>query len=92
MNLRNFEIEEKLFIRRAITAFVLVAVCFGILVYNLYRLQICEHSYYQTRSNDNDIKMIPIAPTRGMIYDRNGTPLVRNLSWEAWGTKKFQRR
>ena len=65
MNLRNFEIEEKLFIRRAITAFVLVAVCFGILVYNLYRLQICEHSYYQTRSNDNDIKMIPIAPTRG---------------------------
>ncbi|SQK72396.1 penicillin-binding protein 2 [Tatumella ptyseos] len=66
MNLRNFEIEEKLFIRRAITAFVLVAVCFGILVYNLYRLQICEHSYYQTRSNDNDIKMIPIAPTRGL--------------------------
>ncbi|MBS0910294.1 penicillin-binding protein 2 [Tatumella sp. JGM118] len=80
MNLRNFEIEEKLFIRRAITAFVLVAVCFGILVYNLYRLQICEHSYYQTRSNDNDIKMIPIAPTRGMIYDRNGTPLVRNIT------------
>ncbi|WP_084689007.1 penicillin-binding protein 2 [Tatumella saanichensis] len=80
MNLRNFEIEEKLFIRRAVTAFGLVAVCFGILAYNLYRLQIKEHSYYQTRSNDNDIKMIPIAPTRGIIYDRNGTPLVRNIT------------
>lgn len=80
MNLRNFEIEEKLFIRRAITAFGLVAVCFGILTYNLYRLQIKEHGYYQTRSNDNDIKMIPIAPTRGIIYDRNGTPLVKNIT------------
>ncbi len=80
MNLRNFEIEEKLFIRRAIAAFSLVAVCFGILAYNLHRLQIKEHSYYQTRSNDNDIKMIPIAPTRGMIYDRNGTALVKNIT------------
>lgn len=80
MNLRNFEIEEKLFIRRAVTAFGLVAICFGILAYNLYRLQIKEYSYYQTRSNDNDIKMIPIAPTRGIIYDRNGTPLVRNIT------------
>lgn len=80
MKLRNFEIEEKLFIRRAIAAFGLVAVCFGILAYNLYRLQINEHSYYQTRSNNNDIKMIPIAPTRGIIYDRNGTPLVKNIT------------
>ncbi len=80
MKLRNFEIEEKLFIRRAIAALSLVAVCFGILAYNLYRLQINEHSYYQTRSNNNDIKMIPIAPTRGIIYDRNGTPLVKNIT------------
>lgn len=80
MKLRNFEIEEKLFIRRAIAAFGLVAACFGILAYNLYRLQINEHSYYQTRSNNNDIKMIPIAPTRGIIYDRNGTPLVKNIT------------
>lgn len=81
MNFRNFEAEEKLFARRAIVAFALVVICFTILGINLYRLQVDQHSYYQTRSNENDIKMIPIAPTRGLIYDRNGIPLVRNVSW-----------
>ena len=81
MNFRNFEAEEKLFIRRAAIAFALVVVCFAILAFNLWRLQVREHGYYQTRSNQNDIKMIPIAPTRGLIYDRNGIPLVRNLTW-----------
>lgn len=81
MNFRNFEAEEKLFVRRAIVAFALVVICFTILGVNLYHLQVDEHSYYATRSNENDIKMIPIAPTRGLIYDRNGIPLVRNVTW-----------
>lgn len=80
MNLRNFETEEKLFIRRAVVAFGLVCICFTVLIINLWRVQIEQHSYYQTRSNANDIKMIPIAPTRGMIYDRNGIPLVQNVT------------
>ena len=81
MNFRDFDAEEKLFVRRAIMAFVLVCICFAILGLNLYRLQVRDHSYYQTRSNQNDIKMIPIAPTRGLIFDRNGIPLVRNVTW-----------
>ena len=81
MNFRNFEAEEKLFVRRAIVAFALVVICFTILGVNLYHLHVDEHSYYATRSNENDIKMIPIAPTRGLIYDRNGIPLVRNVTW-----------
>jgi len=81
MNFRNFEAEEKLFARRALVAFALVVICFTILGINLYRLQVRDHSYYQTRSNQNDIKMIPIAPTRGLIYDRNGIPLVHNVTW-----------
>jgi len=83
MNFRNFDAEEKLFARRATVAFALVCLCFTVLAVNLYRLQVRDHSYYQTRSNQNDIKMIPIAPTRGLIYDRNGIPLVRNVSWYA---------
>jgi len=83
MNFRNFQAEEKLFARRAAIAFALVCLCFTILGVNLFRLQVRDHGYYQTRSNQNDIKMIPIAPTRGLIYDRNGIPLVRNVSWYA---------
>lgn len=81
MKFRNFEEEEKLFVRRALVAFGIVVAGFITLVVNLYHLQIEQNQYYQTRSNQNDIKMIPIAPTRGIIFDRNGIPLVRNVTW-----------
>ncbi|MFI8416294.1 penicillin-binding protein 2 [Serratia sp. NPDC078593] len=77
---RDHPAEEMLFIRRASVALLLVVVCFSILIYNLYRLQIKQHDFYQTRSNQNDIKMLPIAPSRGLIFDRNGIPLVRNIT------------
>lgn len=81
MTFKDFDAEEKLFLRRVIVAFGVVVVCFGILIFNLYNLQIRQHHYYTTRSNENDIKMLPVAPTRGIIYDRNGIPLVRNVTW-----------
>ncbi|HBK3299548.1 TPA: penicillin-binding protein 2 [Citrobacter koseri] len=80
MTFKDFAAEEKLFLRRVIVAFGLVVVCSGVLIVNLYDLQIRQHQYYTTRSNENDIKMLPVAPTRGIIYDRNGIPLVRNIT------------
>ncbi|HFZ8993097.1 TPA: penicillin-binding protein 2 [Citrobacter freundii] len=81
MTFKDFDAEEKLFLRRVTVAFGLVVVCFAILIYHLYDLQISQHHYYTTRSNENDIKMLPIAPTRGIIYDRNGIALVHNITW-----------
>ena len=78
--IRDHSAEEMLFIRRAAIAFLLVVVCFGVLIFNLYRLQVKQHDFYQTRSNQNDIKMLPIAPSRGLIFDRNGIPLVQNIT------------
>ncbi|PIJ50321.1 penicillin-binding protein 2 [Erwinia sp. OLTSP20] len=79
MKLPDFEQQEKLFIRRAFTAFTLVLCGFIVLIMNLWHLQIEDSQYYQTRSDQNAIKMIPLAPTRGIIYDRHGTPLVKNI-------------
>lgn len=78
--IRDHSAEEMLFIRRAVIAFLLVVVCFAVLIVNLYRLQVEQHDFYQTRSNQNDIKMLPIAPSRGLIFDRNGIPLVQNIT------------
>ncbi|WP_226571567.1 penicillin-binding protein 2 [Mangrovibacter yixingensis] len=78
--IRDFDAERKLFVYRVSIAFALVIVCFCILIFNLYRLQILDHSYYSERSSQNDIKLLPIAPTRGIIYDRNNTPLVKNVT------------
>ncbi|WP_312394064.1 penicillin-binding protein 2 [Mixta calida] len=81
MNIRDFVAEEKLFRYRALTAFGLVVVCFAILIVNLWHVQVQQHQYYQTRSDSNDIKTIPVAPRRGIIYDRNGIALVKNITW-----------
>ncbi|BAC24318.1 mrdA [Wigglesworthia glossinidia endosymbiont of Glossina brevipalpis] len=49
-----------------------------ILISNLYYLQIFCFSMYQTKSNDNRIKIISIPPSRGTISDRNGNLLALN--------------
>ncbi|MFY2509418.1 penicillin-binding protein 2 [Vibrio pectenicida] len=75
---RDYQEEAKLFKSRAITAFIGIITVVGILVANLYNIQINQYQDYKTRSNDNRIKIVPIAPNRGLIYDRNGKLLAEN--------------
>ncbi|GAA59042.1 penicillin-binding protein 2 [Pseudoalteromonas sp. BSi20652] len=58
--------------------FVFVLGLVAVLLSNIYTIQVQDHQDYQTRSNDNRIKVIPIAPNRGLIYDRNGVLLAEN--------------
>ncbi|APC10751.1 MULTISPECIES: peptidoglycan DD-transpeptidase MrdA [Providencia] len=78
---RDHTAESVLFIRRALIAFGVIVILTSILVTNLYHLQIVRHEDYQTRSNDNRIKLVPIAPSRGIIYDRQGTQLALNSTF-----------
>lgn len=78
---RNGQAELNLFVRRALVAFIGVLMLTGILLTNLYHLQVVEYDSYQTRSNGNRIKLLPVPPTRGLIYDRNGKVLAENLTF-----------
>ncbi|MDD2168597.1 penicillin-binding protein 2 [Glaesserella parasuis] len=78
---RNGQAELNLFVRRALIAFVGVIALTGILLTNLYHLQIVDYASYQTRSDGNRIKLLPVPPTRGLIYDRNGKVLAENLTY-----------
>ncbi|MEC5320093.1 peptidoglycan DD-transpeptidase MrdA [Brenneria populi subsp. brevivirga] len=75
---RDYTAESALFVRRALVAFFGVLLLSGVLIANLYHLQILRVDDYRTRSNENRIKLVPIAPSRGIIYDRNGIPLALN--------------
>lgn len=70
--------EASLFKRRAIFTFFCVVSLLGVLLVNLYHLQILSFQDYTTRSNDNRIRVVPIAPSRGLIYDRHGVLLAEN--------------
>jgi len=70
--------EQDMFADRAIALFVVVVLMFGVLVARLVTLQIVEHETYQSRADDNRTKIQTLAPSRGMIYDRNGRILADN--------------
>lgn len=57
----------------------LIMICFGVLLFQLFNLQINLHSKYITLSDSNRIQLISIPPTRGHIFDRNGVVLATNI-------------
>ena len=75
---RDYSAEQKLFVKRAAIALVGVFLLLSILIANMCHLQIINYDDYRTRSNQNRIKLVPIAPSRGIIYDRNGVALALN--------------
>ena len=51
---------------------------FSLLVYRVYDLSVISHQKYIKLSQKNIKKDIPIAPIRGVIYDRNNNPVALN--------------
>lgn len=71
--------ESRIFLNRVVAAFVLIILIMSGLVVRLVYLQIVGHEHYSTLSKDNRIKIAPLPPTRGIIYDRNGKMLAENV-------------
>lgn len=60
-----------------ILALVLV---FGAFVFRLITLQVFEHDEWRAKAQDNSTTVLNIPTQRGIIYDRNGTILARNVA------------
>ena len=78
VKLRDHKSEVRLFKGRVVAAFSGILLLTLVLISNLYRLQVNNFENYQTRADGNRIKVLPIPPTRGLIYDRNGQLLAEN--------------
>jgi len=78
--LRNHERELAQFHLRIGVAGVLVLIGFGLLAARFIFLQVVQHDHYASRAEDNRISIVPIAPNRGLILDRNGIVMARNYS------------
>lgn len=56
-----------------------VVLVFAVLSVQLARLQLVQGSHYEARAQHNQLRMVPVLPARGLIYDRNGKLLVENV-------------
>ena len=72
------EQELRIFRVRALLAVLVVVVLTSLLVSRLGYLQIVQHDLYSTRSEKNRVRVEPLPPNRGLIYDRNGVLLAEN--------------
>src|SRR5262245_33723576 len=71
--------EQRLFGRRAISAAVLVFTALALVIGRLIVLQVINYEHYQDLSHGNRVRIEPLPPTRGLIFDRNGRLLAENL-------------
>ena len=55
-----------------------IFIFYSLLIYRVYELSVISYSKYNELSEKNIIKTIPIAPVRGIIYDRNKNTLAIN--------------
>ncbi len=77
--IKDYLRESQLFLNRAVTSGLIVTICLGLLVLQLMNLQIEGHEHYKTLSQDNRVKLVPLPPVRGLIYDRNGVIVAQNV-------------
>ena len=71
--------ERHLFQRRAILLAVLSTLALVILALRMGYLQLVYHQHYTTLSTNNRVSLQAVAPTRGLIFDRNGVVLAQNI-------------
>ncbi len=77
-SIKDTQLENHLFINRIVAAFIAIMLLSSGLIIRLIHLQIAGHEHYASLAKDNSIKIYPLIPTRGMIYDRHGNILAEN--------------
>lgn len=77
--LKNPAAEADQFRRRAVLAFS--GVLLGVIALGLwyFKLQVVDYRAYATLSQENRVKLRPVVPGRGLVYDRDGQVLADNV-------------
>ncbi|MEE4218499.1 MAG: penicillin-binding protein 2, partial [Xanthomonadales bacterium] len=70
--------EARRFSSRAMTAFIIISVVLSLLALRFVYLQVISYEEFSTRSTSNQVRVVPVAPNRGLIYDRRGRPIAQN--------------
>lgn len=77
--IKNHYHEIQLIVRRSLFAIFIICLLTLALAARLAYLQIYKNDVYATLATNNWLDLVPIEPTRGLIYDRNGVLLAENI-------------
>ncbi|NIS91062.1 MAG: penicillin-binding protein 2 [Woeseiaceae bacterium] len=77
--IKDHHSERRLFIARVILASTIAFILLGIVVARLVQLQVFEYEVFTAQSQGNRVRIEPVPPIRGLIFDRKGRVLAENL-------------
>jgi penicillin-binding protein 2 len=77
--IKDHHSEKRLFFGRVILSAVIGTMLLGAVVARLVQLQVVEHELFAEKSQGNRIRIEPVPPIRGLIFDRKGRVLAENL-------------
>jgi len=64
--------------RREKLSMAVVSLVILVLVLGLFKLQLIDHSKFVEQSENNRIRVVPITPRRGVVFDREGRVIIDN--------------
>ena len=70
--------EQRTFQARVVVAAAFAVLLVGLVAARLFWLQVVRHDYYADLSQGNRVRIEPLPPDRGIIYDREGRVLAEN--------------
>ena len=72
--------DNRTIVRRLTIARILIILVFLALGLKLWHLTVIRYDYYRELAEHNQVRTVPLAAPRGTIFDRDGDPLVENIS------------
>jgi penicillin-binding protein 2 len=78
-SIKDHHSERRLFISRVILTSVVSFLLLSTVVARLVQLQVYDHEAFAAQSQGNRIRIEPVPPIRGLVFDRRGRVLAENL-------------
>lgn len=77
--IKDHHSERRLFVRRIMLAASISVLLLGVVVVRLIQLQVFDHEVFAEKAQGNRVRIEPVAPIRGLIFDRKGRVVAENL-------------
>lgn len=78
-SIKDHHSERRLFISRVILTSVVSFLLLSTVIARLIQLQVYDHEAFAAQSQGNRIRIEPVPPIRGLVFDRRGRVLAENL-------------
>ena len=77
--IKDIHSERRMFLSRVVLAAVVSILLLGMVIARLVQLQVVDHELFAEKSQGNRVRIEPVPPIRGLVFDRRDRVLAENL-------------